>query len=338
MTNQQTAIAFYCGIGEMQWNHHPVTPGSLACVSPVYGNTTENKQVNRVRVPSGTLVIQDSGAFSDGPGQRLTFEAALLRQEQHAEQFGYADLIQARASYDVLIDEMWPQGEMAGQYVRVKRRWSEMQAEQAVAETIQAAKYLHEHRNGLACVLSAQGVSAKQYKRCAECILPYLRDGDLFGLGGWCITGKLPAQMMPVFRETMHLVIPFLGREGVKHIHIWGVCYAPALGELLWLCDQWGMHLSTDSMGPSVRPARGRWGYAEWRDRSYRRVDTDCEQVVRVKASDGSFVQLPQMRGLHRAEHVRQVRAWLAHFRTTPHYPQKQPPWLRHPRQLSLPF
>ncbi|GHO44115.1 hypothetical protein [Ktedonospora formicarum] len=52
-----------------------------------------------------------------------------------------------------------------------------------------------------------------------------LEDGDVFGLGGWRITGKLPAQILPVFRETMRLVTPFLGREGVKRVHVWGVCY-----------------------------------------------------------------------------------------------------------------
>ena len=331
------AIRFYCGIGEQQWNHHPVTPGVYACVSPVYGTSTETKQVNRVAVPDGTLVLQDSGAFSDGPGQRLAFKQALQRQERHAEQFGYAGQLTGRASYDVLIDEMWTHDEQ-GLFVRVKRRWSENQAACAVEETVQAARYTHQHRNGLACVLSIQGVTTRQYLHCAARVLSYLREGDLIGLGGWCITGKLPAQMMPVFRETMYRLIPFLGREGVKRVHLWGVCYAPALAELLWLCDQSSIQLSTDSMGPSVRPTLGRWGYAEWRDRTYRRVNEESEIRRPVKGYDGSPVVIQHARGVHRAEHVRQIRLWLSNFRSTRHYPQDEPRWLTQPRQISLAF
>lgn len=332
----QEAIRFYCGVSEQQWNRHPVAPGPYACISPVYGNTTERKQMSYVRVPLTTHILQDSGAFSDGPGQRLSFQAALERQEAHAVRFSYGDQLEARASYDLLIDEMWAEQETHGTWVRAKRRWSETQAEQAVEETVQAARFLHHHRNGLACVFSAQGVTARQYLHCAERILPYVREGDFFGCGGWCITGKFPAQMMPVFRETMHLLIPFLGREGVKQVHVWGVCHAPALGELLWLCDQWGMRLSTDSTGPCIRPALGRWGYAEWRDTRYERVNEDSDEWGPVKGYDGSLVAIQQARGIHRAEHVQQVRAWLHHFRATRHYPHTEPRWLTQPRQLIL--
>lgn len=334
--SQREAIRFYCGIGEQQWNHHPVAPGAYACVSPVYGNSTEHISVNRVAVPQGTRVIQDSGAFSDGPGQRLSFREALQRQEKHATRFDYGNQVNARASYDVLIDEIWSEDDASSRATRVKRRWTETQADFAVEETVQAAKYLHEHRNGLACILSAQGVSVRQYLRCAERILPYLRVGDVFGLGGWCITGKLPRQIMPVFRETMYLLIPFLGREGVQRVHIWGVCYAPALAELLWLCDQSGIALSTDSIGPQVRPVRGQWGYAEWRDSHYQRVDQESDRCIPVRSYTGSLLYVQEARGLHRTEHVRQVREWLAHFRETRHYPRSLPRFLTQPRQLQL--
>ncbi len=113
-------------------------------------------------------------------------------------------------------------------------------------------------------------------------------------------------QIMPIFRETMRTLISFLGREGVKQVHIWGVCYAPALGELLWLCDEWGIALSTDSAGPSYRPAKGSWGYAEWIDPTYTRPPVET-------------------RGLERARHVKATREWLTHFRYTPHYVPPQP-------------
>ncbi|HLI87035.1 MAG TPA: hypothetical protein VKV37_00015, partial [Ktedonobacteraceae bacterium] len=91
-------IRFYCGVSEGSWNSYPPAPGPFACVSPVYGNTTQRKRASTPRIPAATAVLQDSGAFSDGPGTRLTFEQALRRQESHAERYGYADQIAARAS------------------------------------------------------------------------------------------------------------------------------------------------------------------------------------------------------------------------------------------------
>lgn len=284
------AIRFYCGIGERQWNHHPVAPGPFACISPVYGNTVDSKRVNRVFVPDGVEVIQDSGAFSDGFGQRLDFGAALDRQIEHAEQYGYADKVTHRASYDVLIDEKWIGG------VRYKARWDEQDAELAVKMTVNAARYLNQHRQGVAVIFSAQGVTSRQYLSCTEQIMHCFQDGDIFGLGGFCVTGKKPAQIMPGFRETVQAVVPFLAREGIKRAHIWGVTYAPALGELLYLCDQHGIALSTDSAWPSIKPCKGDWGYSSWRDNTYRRPE-------------------PEIRGLERARHVEATRDWLNNFR-----------------------
>ncbi len=291
---QEEAIRFYCGVSEQVWNHHPVAPGAYACISPVSGrheDTPESRRVNYVRIPPGTAVIQDSGAFSDGPRQRLSVEEALERQIAHAERFGYASQLTHRASYDLLIDEKWEGG------LRYKARWSEEDAARACQLTVKAASYLSRHRYGLGAILSAQGVSAKQYLLCAEHIVPSLQEGDIFGLGGWCITGKFPRHCLPVFRETMQQVIPFLSREGVKRVHVWGVCYAQALGELLWLCDQYGLVLSTDSAGPALRPALGRWGYASWSDPSYRKPPNETL-------------------GRHRKLHVYLTRRWLRDFRS----------------------
>lgn len=254
-------IRFYCGVSERSWNYYPPAPGPFACVSPVYGNTIECKRMSTPALPLQTEVMQDSGAFSDGDRQhRLSFHDALARQETHARRYGYASQITARASYDLLIDEMWSEDEVSGSvFRRQKRRWTETAAEEAVRETVQAARFLTApaHRNGIPCVLSAQGVTPGQYLRCVQQVVPLLQDGDLLGLGGWCVVGKFPAQMLPVFRETMALVLPFLGREGIQRVHLWGVIYAPALADLLWLCDQYHIRLSTDSIGPALRPALG---------------------------------------------------------------------------------
>jgi hypothetical protein len=294
-----TDILLYAGLGgETTWNRHPVAPGSHACIAPVYGK--KRRVVNRVAVPRDTLVIQDSGAFSDNWADRLTFPAALKRQEDHAQRFTYADQITHRATYDLLIDEVWINGN------RFKRRWTVQDAESAVNTTVAAARWLDDHRNGLPLIVSAQGVDAPQYLRCAERLMPYIRQGDYFGFGGWCIIGKMPAVMMPVFRETVKTVVPFLGKEGIRHVHIWGVIYPKALGVLLWECDQWGITISTDSVGPTTHPVFGEWGYGKpeeggWRDNTYQKPSN---AIV----------------GLERARHTACTRSWLEGFRQTSYY------------------
>ncbi len=341
---QPEAIRFYCGVGEKHYNHHLVVTGPYACVAPVSGS--ERKKVNQVAVPQEARVIQDSGAFNDAclllreEGRRLTliqqarlsFKEALLRQEQHAARFGYIDQIEARASYDVLIDETWTQ-EASGLLTRTKKRWSETDAALAVEETVAAAAYLHQHRHGLPCVLSAQGVTPQQYLSCVQRLLPFFREGDVLGLGGWCILGRLHS-LLPAFRETMRLVIPFAKREGIRRVHLWGVCFAEALGELLWQCDHdeegnldlvHPIALSIDSVGPSTRlvkkdPSTGyaTWGYASWYDPRYP-VPPVLESC---KAQDIDGCKAPQCapgtrcRGLERARHVLLTADWLAHFRT----------------------
>lgn len=302
---------FYCGVSDAKWNRHPVRPGPLACISPVYGSSERTARPSRATVPAGTQVLQDSGAFSDGPGQRLTLEQALARQIAHAERYGYASRVTHRASYDVLIDEVWTDGN------RSKRRWSVRDADSAVRETVAAARYLAEQPRETKLVLSAQGVDAAQYLECVQEVAPLLESGDVLGLGGWCIIGKLPSVMMPVFRETIRRVIPWAGKQGIKQVHIWGVLYAPALGELLWLCDQHDIKVSTDSAGPVVRVAHGSWGYMGWTKLDYKRPE-------------------PEVRGLHMALHVQAVRCWLKSLRQTEYY--REPPAMprRVYQQLSL--
>jgi len=289
------AIRLYCGSCENSWHGLPVDVGPFACISPVYGKTVATKRPNAVRLSPRTLaVIQDSGAFCDGTGMRLSFEAALRRQIRHAEQCAYAQHLTHRASYDQLIDEKWDdRGKCCW------HQWSEADAREACVTTIQAARYLNVHRENLHCIFSAQGVTASQYLACVQGVLPYLQDGDMLGLGGFCALGRFPRQTMPVFREIIHEIMPFIGREGVKQIHIWGCLFAPALGELLWLSDHYGIKLSTDSVYPSLRPVLGRWGYASWADKTYtyRRPPTGPEL------------------GRQRRIHCWLVRRWLSNFR-----------------------
>lgn len=326
---QQEAIRFWCGLGDVSWNYHPPETGPYTCISPIYGHEEGKQKTNAVLVPCRARVLQDSGAFSDGPKSRLSCEQALHRQEKHASVYGYADRIAYRASYDLLIDEKWGEDGF-----RRKQRWSEHEAEAAVKETVEAARFLSLHRSGIPCVLSAQGVSPRQYLHCTQQILPLLQEGDLLGLGGWCVTGKFPKVMLPAFRETMRLVIPFVAREGVQAVHVWGVIFAKALAFLLWMCDQHHVRLSTDSMGPCTYPAFGRWGYAEWADPTYVRplVYESCQAREFHRCEEENL----SCRGRERIRHVETTRGWLASFRETPHYPRGVPVSLTQPQQRSL--
>lgn len=276
-------IRLYCGVGEQQWNHHPVRPGPYACVSPVHGKKEGKRRESRVFIPEGVRVIQDSGAFSDGPNTRLTYEEALQRQIKHAQKYRYADKVSHVASYDLLIDE----------------RWNKDAAEIAVEETIGAAIWLNSHRNLIPytknLILSAQGVTPQQYLFCTKEIVPYIKEGDIFGLGGWCITGKMRRKMMPILSETMQTIMPILSEYGIKQVHVWGVIYAGALAQILYWTDKYNIQLSTDSVGPTIYPAFGKWGYADWVDKNYTRPDTS-------------------IRGMERARHVKAVREWLNTF------------------------
>jgi hypothetical protein len=289
-------IRLYCGITEKKWNHYPVSPGRYGCVSPVMGSKSDSVQESRVFVPKDTLVIQDSGAFCDGINNRLSYRDALERQNNHAEKYGYKNNITHVASYDLLIDEKW---DADGN--RKKIRWSEDEAEYAVQETIDAAKFLSRNRNGKNLILSAQGVTTEQYMNCVEEISPLMMDKDIFGLGGWCILGSKKNVLRNSFREIIVSAIPFLSRCGIRMVHIWGVVYPFPLGELLAICDEFNMRLSTDSSGPQKRPIFGVWGYGDWIDKEYKRPEVEN-------------------RGQERERHVMEVRKWLLNFRETKYY------------------
>lgn len=291
-TKRNHGVEFYCGLGNTSWNGHPPAPGALACVSPITGRTAKTRRMTSIVVPADTQVIQDSGAFSDSWDMRLTFEAALDRQIVHAERYQYANRIVARATYDLLIDEVWDEGN------RYKRRWSVADAEEAVTITVQAAEFLDQHRHNLPLIVSAQGVDAPQYLDCVNRLMPYIDlSRDYLGLGGWCIIGKYPKQMMPVFADTIRQLIPYIAKRGIQRVHIWGVIYPRALGSLLWWCNQHDIKLSTDSAGPYIQPAFGNWGYGEW----YERLDPNH----------------PTPLGILRAQHVAKTREWLRNLNAT---------------------
>ena len=200
--------------------------------------------------PARVIGIIDSGAFSDPLNKRLTPEQALSRQliweSKAGDKWGYPWQAYGLVSYDVLIDETWSNGE------RKKERWSIGRADWAVRETAEAARYLAGQRERLSprrLVLSCQGVDSIQYQECMAEILKVAQADDIIGFGGWCILGRFTS-WLPEFWRTLRLTFPMIARAGVKDVHIFGVLYQPALGGMLWLADQYGLRISTDSTAP----------------------------------------------------------------------------------------
>lgn len=208
--------------------------------------------------PCVGAVLLDSGAFTDAPGARLSYAGAGARmrawEAQAAAVWGLDDWqADVWVSYDLLIDETWINGH------KTKRRWSVTDAEPALAVTIAAAQYLASQRAALAprtLLLSCQGVTAAQYTRCVQAVCDVATPADWIGLGGWCIVGRYTT-WLPVFYETITRSLPLIARAGVRHVHILGVLYLPALGPLLWLADQYGLTVSTDSSAPLLACTRG---------------------------------------------------------------------------------
>lgn len=302
-------IRFYCGLTHKYWSYHLCDPGPFACISPIVGRGDEGFGVNSVYVPDGTLVLQDSGAFGEpmSSGSRLSFTDALKRQEKHATHYEYADKIAYRASYDLLIDHRL--SENSGSSRRKILRLAESDGVEAVDVTVDAAHFLDQHRNGYALALNVQGVTPHQYFDCVKRVLPYLRDGDILGLGGWCILGRM-SSLVGNFLETLDLVIPFLAREGVPCVHLYGCVYTPAIAALLAICDHYGIAMSLDSSFPSFGPRVGKWGYGSWRRKQYTRPNVLVSCYRNVCESG-----ITRCIGLECIRHVSLTREWLADFR-----------------------
>lgn len=220
--------------------------------------------------PAGLRYLLDSGAFSDPPARRLTPDAALARQldweARAADAWGVPVAAEAIVSYDLLIDEAWTDG------VREKRRWTVADAERAVRETVDAAAYLAARRRDLVprrLVLSCQGVDAGQYAECVDAVLAHATPGDWVGFGGWCIIGRWQT-WLGEFRRTLSRSIPRIAAAGIGHVHLFGVLWEPALAAMLWIADQHGLTVSTDSTAPLLAATRGNLGKAGARDPYWR--------------------------------------------------------------------
>jgi hypothetical protein len=299
---EAAAITLYVGgyAGSVQRRRCCVT--GPRCFSPSWPPLVPFTPDEAARVEG----LLDSGAYTDvRPGTRLSPEAALQRQlswEARAGRKWGLPTWRAKAfvSYDLLIDEKWVDGR------KRKERWSVAEADRAVRVTVDAAGYLASQRARLAprrLVLACQGVVAEQYVDCVQGVLAHATPADTLGLGGWCILGKC-RRWLPEFWRTVRRVLPLAAGAGLRSVHVFGVLYRPALGGLLWLCDQHGLALSTDSKKPILDPTH------------------------REKVSSGACPPTWE-------ENLALWRARLEGLRSSAHY--REPPDPLHQRQLFLP-
>jgi hypothetical protein len=239
-------VMLYCGADAQNVQGRRLNLVGRRCFSGSYG---PKSRFTAAEVPHVQGLL-DSGAFSDAPEDRLCAPGALQRQlrwEREAERFwGCPWQAEAFVSYDLLIDEKWSGGK------RTKKRWSVTEADRAVRVTVDAAEFLASQRQRLAprqLVLATQGVDARQYEDCVRGVLAHADPADWLGLGGWCILGR-QTSWLPTFWASMRAVLPLIRGAGLHRVHLFGVMYEPALGGLLWLCDQHELLLSTDSAKP----------------------------------------------------------------------------------------
>jgi hypothetical protein len=208
-----------------------------------------------------TKVLCDSSAFQDiDKGIRLTPEQALKRQLDYRihlqritndANFNYESL----SIYDQMagVDEQLVC--IDGCMKKIKQRGSEETAHEAIKQTILAAEYYATQRQTIATSVTwiAQGVTPQQYLN--DCTLPLLdlfQKGDYYGFGGFCIIGRKRKTMLPLFYETVNLVLPVLRKKNIARVHIYGVCIPEAITYLHEQCKKYGIDASTDSSAPEI--------------------------------------------------------------------------------------
>lgn len=255
----------------------------------------------KVYQPTDSITaLLDSGAFTHSWANRLSFEQALDNQLAWERKFsrrqGFDWQAYALASYDLLIDETWVNS------VKIKRRWSIDEAAEAVNITVGAARYLNSQKQYLGeryLVLGAQGVNHQQYYRCVSEILEL---GHLercwIGFGGWCVLG------LPQFRcwlnefyLTLNACVPLIASAGVKHIHLYGVLWEPALAPFTWMAHHYGLTCSTDSKQPitACRSSNDLANKKAGARRLYWRDNLQWWQDKLSKLSQSRYYQPPQV-------------------------------------------
>lgn len=196
----------------------------------------------------------DSGAFQDIGAYRLFPWQALEAQLRYEEQLRWW-LDDETFHFDVLfiyddpagVDEAMIDGK------KVKVRGDETSAALAVESTLAAAAHYAKNRGDIRGRIGwvGQGIDADQYTKCIIAQRHYFRHGDIIGLGGFCIWGRMPARMTETAHETITRVVDW-GRMwgGVREFHLLGVMYAPAIRWAASLARKRRVRFATDGSGP----------------------------------------------------------------------------------------
>jgi hypothetical protein len=238
--------------GTEQYPYYPERITKRVMVNPKY-------KIKRL-LPN-THVLCDSGAFQDlDSNTRLTPKQSLDRQLTYREHlrkitndplFNY----EAVSIYDQMagVDEELVC--IGGCMQKRKVRGSEETAKAAIIETLDAANYYATQRNaiGTSIIWIAQGVTPRQYTQ--ECTIPLLelaQSHDMFGFGGFCIIGRKRKTMLPLFYETVDMVLPLVKHKGLSRVHVFGVCIPEAIEYLEQASQRYGIVASTDSSAPEL--------------------------------------------------------------------------------------
>jgi hypothetical protein len=210
-----------------------------------------------VSLSSGTrnvYVLLDSGAFQDLKAtERLSPRQALNRQLDFERRVGFESKF--IVSYDRIVDES-----PTVQGHKRKRRVDSTLAGRYVDQTIDAAKFLADNREGLTprrLVLSNQGVTVEQYVDCVKEILRFSEPTDVVGLGGFCIIGQVPKYSKDYF-AVVKRILPMLRRRKIRRMHVFGVGVFKTLIKTHVMCSRFGVIPSYDTSSLELNAVFGR--------------------------------------------------------------------------------
>lgn len=135
---------------------------------------------------------------------------------------------------------------------KVKVRGDERSAERAIEDTLAAAAVYAARRADIRGRIEwvGQGISPDQYLDCLRLQRRYFRDGDLIGLGGFCIWGRMPTRMRNTAHKTIAWAVNWGRLHGICEYHMLGVMYAPAVRWAAGLARKRRVRFATDGSGP----------------------------------------------------------------------------------------
>jgi hypothetical protein len=209
----------------------------------------------------------DSGAFQDVAKQRLFPWQALAAQLRFEEQLRWRLADQTFHFETVFIyDDPAGVDEAVIDGKKVKTRGTEESAIGAVQGTLEAARYYATQRHLIRGRVGwvGQGINAAQYASCVVAMLAFMRPDDVFAFGGFCIWGRMPAQITPLAHGTLRRIIPLVRDiAGIADFHLLGVMYAPAVMWAARTATLLGVSLATDGSGPEQAACIGGRGYRD---------------------------------------------------------------------------